>query len=349
MNIITKFIFPKNNWQRVPRNFSFLNIQRISKKLCFFDYYPVKILHCWEHKRLEFLPYPHYQFDLYLWYDKGLHPRFSIAEIIVKLTDKPTEAKKLFDIAKKYLSRTITKRELKKILSNYLKMKRNAENKRIKKLLSHKGNSFDFQIILKDSVRKANYIWRRLTPEEKEKIASSFQIVAEDEEVKVAIWKTHNEDRVAISKGLIITKDRIIVVDEYFLKLVEHGATAKEVLEAYKLKIDRSWDESLAIAFLRNEITADDFFRERNQTIRRRLLEKINIDEILVRLEKISSNEVGSIFRDIAENTHYLLVKDASTNQPHLLRIPNNINDPTEAKNWTFGLNGKKVKWVKET
>lgn len=63
------------------------------------DHVVFKAVRCEEHDRLELVPSNNYNYDLWLWYAEGLHPRFSIAGALVSAEQRYGEIRTMVQFA----------------------------------------------------------------------------------------------------------------------------------------------------------------------------------------------------------------------------------------------------------
>lgn len=93
------------------------------------------------------------------------------------------------------------------------------------------------------------------------------------------------------------------------------------------------------------QITQDDWLRERNLEVRRAIQERLGHDRFveLVGATILDQSQRGVLVevdlgRDPERVARYVRVQDSSTNRQYYLRVPPSISSADEAVAWTFGL-----------
>ncbi|MEM2174172.1 MAG: hypothetical protein QXI58_00905 [Candidatus Micrarchaeia archaeon] len=326
-------------------------LKKIANSMVF--YYPwvrfrleqFETIKCKEHNCFELVPSVNYLYDLQYWYNNGLHPRFSLLKIILELgVRKYSKIKELLTTAADLLTPTCTAEEIKQKLKSIIE----EEKKEMKRLKYGFVELKDFLKYIDSTSKNLNTIWPRLSQDDQaEIIRRYFDIICQDEKYKIA-RKKHEMPRV-FDTYVYITKREIrsLKLDTMQIEaLIKLNATPKEFVEISKHFY--SWTAERALKYIRNEITVQDFLETDDHEIRRLLLRKLNIDEVLQKMTKIAEDEAGAIYE--LNNSYYLCVECPSTKAKYLLAIPNIIRSPKEAKKWTFGfLKNDDIVWEKET
>ena len=99
--------------------------------------------------------------------------------------------------------------------------------------------------------------------------------------------------------------------------------------------------------FEKKLFTPQDFLDTFNQERRRLIASTLtNFSTILEKMGIIAKDDVGALY--VYSGARYLHVTCPSTGQEYLLNVPNGMQTPKEAKDWTFGFTSP-VNFVQET
>jgi hypothetical protein len=163
-----------------------------------------------------------------------------------------------------------------------------------------------------------------------------------------------------------------LVIEEFFAaRSSKHRPAEQQIIafiranQQYQLYHQRRryWVSKDFLAKFRKEcFTAENFFAERSQELRRLMLRRgVKLGEVLARLNERSTDAEGTLYTEGDVRTTrqgYLFVKCPSTGQEYLLQVPLGEDRPTEAarvkgdtwptewhdftpseaRRWTFGL-----------
>ncbi|MFX0094382.1 MAG: DUF6745 domain-containing protein [Candidatus Hodarchaeota archaeon] len=146
-------------------------------------------------------------------------------------------------------------------------------------------------------------------------------------------WKDHNGKREGTWKTFFTTRRRW-----YFNEREIH-----EILHDYLLLLKPN-----------NELRPRDIIVCRNVEIRRLLMDRFGFDKFVAEararlLHRDGSSELVTINLRKEESLTFVKVRDSTTKQLYLLRVPSDVKTCREAIAWTFGLEEEEYDPIKET